>query len=166
MRERIMDFQLETGNLYNLEATPAEGVSYRFAKHDTEKFPDIVTAGKNTPYYTNSVHLPVGYTDDVFDVLDHQDELQSLFTGGTVVHCFVGEKVDDPHMVKKLVRKIAENYSIPYFTITPTFSICPVHGYIGGAHKYCPHEHSEEDLVKYGMEIPAQDADYDNRVAI
>ena len=166
MRERIRGYQEETGNLYNLEATPAEGVSYRFAKHDRAAYSDIKTAGTNEPYYTNSVHLPVDFTDDIFDALDHQDELQTRFTGGTVVHGFVGEKIDDPQMVKHLVRRIAENYSLPYFTITPTFSICPVHGYIAGEHKYCPYEHTEEELERFGVEITARDADYDKKIAM
>lgn len=166
MRERIRGYQDETGNLYNLEATPAEGVSYRFAKHDRAAYPEIKSAGTNEPYYTNSVHLPVGYTDDIFDALDHQDDLQTRFTGGTVVHGFIGEKIDDPQMVKHLVRRIAENYSLPYFTITPTFSICPVHGYIAGAHKFCPYEHTEEELEKFGVEITARDADYNKKIAM
>jgi ribonucleoside-triphosphate reductase len=153
MRERIMGFQEETGNFYNLEATPAEGVSYRFALHDRKLFNDIKTSGAAEPYYTNSVHLPVGHTDDLFDVLDHQDELQTKFTGGTVVHLFLGEKIHDIRSVKQLVRKIAENYSLPYFTITPTFSVCPVHGYIPGAHKYCPYDHSQDDLIQHGIEV-------------
>ncbi|HOW81163.1 MAG TPA: ribonucleoside triphosphate reductase [Spirochaetota bacterium] len=153
MRAKIMQFQEETGNFYNLEATPAEGVTYRFAKHDKDKYPDIKTAGEFDPYYTNSVHLPVGHTEDLFDVLDHQDELQTRFTGGTVVHLFIGEKINDISIVKKLVRKIAENYSLPYFTITPTFSICPIHGYIPGSHKYCPYDHTLEELQKYGINI-------------
>ncbi len=153
MRERIFQYQEETGNLYNLEATPAEGVSYRFAKHDRKTHQGIITAGKKEPYYTNSIHLPVGYTDDIFEVFDHQNQLQPLFTGGTVVHAFIGEKIDDPQVVKLLVRKLAENYAIPYFTITPTFSICPVHGYIPGAHKFCPHEHTKEQLEAYGIEV-------------
>jgi ribonucleoside-triphosphate reductase len=166
MRERIRGYQEATGNLYNLEATPAEGVSYRFAKHDKAAYPEIKSAGMNEPYYTNSVHLPVGHTDDIFDALDHQDELQTRFTGGTVVHGFIGEKIDDPQMVKHLVRRIAENYSLPYFTITPTFSICPVHGYIAGAHRFCPHEHTEEELEKFGVEITARDADYNKKIAM
>ncbi|HSV96650.1 MAG TPA: ribonucleoside triphosphate reductase [Spirochaetota bacterium] len=166
MRERIRGYQNETGNLYNLEATPAEGVSYRFAKHDRDAYPDIKSAGTNEPYYTNSVHLPVGHTEDIFDALDHQDELQTRFTGGTVVHGFIGEKIDDPQMVKHLVRRIAENYSLPYFTITPTFSICPVHGYIAGAHKFCPYEHTEEELERFGVEITARDADYNKKIAM
>jgi len=153
MRERMTVFQEETGNLFNLEATPAEGVTYRFAKHDKEDYPDITTAGAEEPYYTNSVHLPVNADIDVFELLEHQDELQALFTGGTVVHCFLGEKIDDPQMVKLLVKKIAENYSIPYFTITPTFSICPVHGYLPGSHEYCPFDHSNDVLDAYGTEV-------------
>ena len=153
MRERIMRFQEETGSLFNLEATPAEGVSYRFAMHDRKLYKDIRTSGDREPYYTNSVHLPVGHTDDLFDVLDHQDELQGKFTGGTVVHLFLGEKIDDTRTVKMLVKKIAENYSLPYFTITPTFSVCPVHGYIPGAHKFCPYDHSSDELFQYGIEV-------------
>jgi ribonucleoside-triphosphate reductase len=153
MRERIMGFQEETGNFYNLEATPAEGVSYRFALHDRKLFHDIKTSGAAEPYYTNSVHLPVGHTDDLFDVLDHQDELQTKFTGGTVVHLFLGEKIQDIRSVKLLVRKIAENYALPYFTITPTFSVCPIHGYIPGAHQYCPYDHSPDDLIQHGIEV-------------
>ncbi len=155
MRNKIMGFQEETGNLYNLEATPAEGVTYRFARKDKELFPDIITAGKEEPYYTNSCHLPVSYTDDIFEVLDHQDELQTRFTGGTVVHLFLGERVEDIEVVKALVRKVAENYALPYFTITPTFSICPVHGYISGEHKFCPYDHSAEELRRYGVEVKA-----------
>lgn len=164
MRDTITKYQEQTGNLYNLEATPAEGVSYRFAKHDKEVYPEIVTAGQLEPYYTNSIHLPVGHTDDIFDALDHQDELQSLFTGGTVVHCYIGEQIDDPDMVKLLVKRIAENYSIPYFTITPTFSICPVHGYIPGAHKFCPHPHSEEELEQFGIQVPEEKSDKDSKI--
>lgn len=152
MREKIMKYQEETGNFYNLEATPAEGVTYRFAKHDKSKFSDIKTSGADEPYYTNSVHLPVSYTDDLFEVLDHQDSLQTKFTGGTVVHLFLGEKIDDIEVVKSLVKKIAENYALPYFTLTPTFSICPVHGYLSGEHKYCPFDHSPEELLRYGVE--------------
>jgi ribonucleoside-triphosphate reductase len=152
MREKIMGYQQETDNFYNLEATPAEGVTYRFAKNDKNTYSDIKTAGKDEPYYTNSVHLPVSYTDDLFEVLDHQDSLQTKFTGGTVVHLFLGEKIDNIEVVKSLVKKIAENYALPYFTLTPTFSICPVHGYISGEHPYCPYEHTEEELLKYGIE--------------
>ena len=147
-----MEFQEETGNLYNLEATPAEGVSYKFARNDKKFFPDIKTSGEDEPYYTNSVHLPVGYSDDLFDVLDHQDELQTRFTGGTVVHLFLGEKIDDLDIVKRLIKRIAENYSLPYFTLTPTFSICPVHGYIPGSHNYCPYDHTDDELSMFGIE--------------
>ena len=166
MRDRIMQYQEETGDLFNLEATPAEGVTYRFAKHDKRDFPDIITAGKNEPYYTNSVHLPVNYPTDIFDLLDHQEELQALFTGGTVVHCFLGERIDDPAMVKNLVRKIAENYTIPYFTITPTFSICPVHGYIPGSYDYCPHDHSKEDLQEHGIQVDNRDIEIERKLAV
>jgi ribonucleoside-triphosphate reductase len=165
MRSRIQNYQEETGNLYNLEATPAEGVSYRFARNDKSEFGNIITAGKNEPYYTNSVHLPVNHTDDIFEVLDHQDELQTRFTGGTVVHCFIGEQIDDPSMAKKLVRKIAENYRLPYFTLTPTFSICPVHGYIPGSHSFCPYDHSEADLEQFGVDVKESDSADNRRIA-
>lgn len=164
MRDRIQSYQEETGNLYNLEATPAEGVSYRFARADKSEFADIYTAGKNEPYYTNSVHLPVNYTDDIFEVLDHQDDLQAKFTGGTVVHCFIGEQIDDSAMAKVLVRRIAENYKLPYFTLTPTFSICPVHGYIPGSYKYCPYEHSDADLEAFGVDVKESDSSENRRV--
>ncbi|MCX8190211.1 MAG: ribonucleoside triphosphate reductase [Candidatus Diapherotrites archaeon] len=139
MRSRLQDFQEETGNIYNLEATPGEGASYRLARIDVKNYPDIITAGtKEAPYYTNSTHLPVGYTDDIFEALDHQDELQCKYTGGTVLHGFIGEEMPDSEACKKLVRAIAHNYKLPYFTITPTFSVCPVHGYIAGKHYTCP----------------------------
>ena len=139
MRARLQDFQEETGNIYNLEATPGEGASHRLAKIDKKNYPDIITAGtKDAPYYTNSTQLPVDYTDDIFEALDHQDELQCKYTGGTVLHGFIGEEISDPEACKQLVRKIAYNYKLPYFTITPTFSICPVHGYIPGKHYTCP----------------------------
>lgn len=139
MRERMIKFQEETGNLYNLEATPGEGTSYRQAKTDKEKYPDIITAGtKEVPYYTNSSQLPVGFTDDVFQALDLQNEIQTKYTGGTVLHIFLGEKISDPNMAKSLVKKIFDNYSLPYITLTPTFSICPTHGYIPGEHFECP----------------------------
>ena len=154
MRDKIANFQEETGNLYNLEATPAEGTSYRLARIDKKKFPKIKTAGTDpVPYYTNSCHLPVNYTDDIFEILTHQDDLQVLFTGGTVVHLFVGEEITDRKIVKELVKTIVENFKIPYFSITPTFSICPVHGYLPGKHEFCPHPHTEEDLEKFGIEI-------------
>jgi ribonucleoside-triphosphate reductase len=152
MRERLAAYQEETGHLYNLEATPAEGATYRLAKQDRQLYPDIVTAGTDTvPYYTNSTHLPVGHTCDIFEALEHQDDLQTLYTGGTVLHGFVGEQIDDWRQARLLVRRIAENYRLPYYTVTPTFSICPIHGYISGAHTYCPYEHSEQDLERFGI---------------
>ena len=140
MREKLTQYQEETGHLYNLEAAPCESATYRFALRDREQFPSIIQSGtKDSPYYTNSTHLPVSATADIFEALDHQDELQVLYTGGTVVHGFVGEKIEDPEVCKRLVKKIAENYRLPYFTVTPTFSICPEHGYISGAHHNCNH---------------------------
>ena len=140
MRERLSDYQEEYGDLYNLEATPAESTSYRLAKHDVEQFPDIITAAEpgGEPYYTNSSHMPVGYTDDIFTALDVQDELQTLYTSGTVFHAFLGEKLSDWQAAANLVRKIAENYRLPYYTISPTYSICRNHGYISGEHFTCP----------------------------
>ena len=139
MREKIIKFQEETGNLYNLEATPAEGTSYRQAKTDKEKYPDIITAGTaEIPYYTNSTHLPVGFTDDAFEALKLQDELQIKYTGGTVCHLFLGEKISDPNMAKSMVKKVCEKFRLPYITLTPTFSICPTHGYLSGEHFECP----------------------------
>lgn len=139
MRGKLKDFQEETGNIYNLEATPAEGTSYRLARIDKNNYPDIITAGtQEAPYYSNSTHLPVDYTDDIFDALEHQDELQCKYTGGTVLHGFLGERMSSGEACKKLVRTIAYNFKLPYFTITPTFSICPVHGYIAGKHYTCP----------------------------
>lgn len=139
MRNKMVKFQEETGNLYNLEATPGEGTSYRQAKTDKEKFPDIITAGtKEVPFYTNSSQLPVGFTDDVFEALDLQNDLQTKYTGGTVLHIFLGEKISDPNAAKNLVKKICEKYEMPYITLTPTFSICPTHGYLSGEHFECP----------------------------
>ena len=139
MRDKMMEFQKETGHMYNLEATPAEGTSYRLAKSDIERYDNIVTAGqRETPYYTNSSQLPVGYTADIFEAFDMQDELQCKYTGGTVLHGFIGERIDDPRQTAKLVRKLASSYKLPYFTITPTFSICPEHGYMSGKHETCP----------------------------
>jgi ribonucleoside-triphosphate reductase len=138
MRERVLEFQKETGHIYNLEATPAEGCSYRLARIDKKKYPKIKTAGKKVPYYTNSTWLPVNFTDDVFEALKHQEPLQVLYTGGTIFHAFIGERIEDFEACKKLVRRIAENFRIPYFTITPTFSICPTHGYLVGEHFKCP----------------------------
>ncbi len=139
MRERLVKYQKETDNLYNLEATPGEGTSYRQAKSDREKYPDIITAGtKKVPYYTNSTQLPVNHTDDVFEALKLQDELQCRYSGGTVLHLFLGEKISDPQMAKELVKKIFENFHLPYITLTPTFSICPNHGYLEGEYFECP----------------------------
>ncbi len=139
MREKLSDYQEKYGDLYNLEATPAESTSYRFAKHDKERFPDIITANEGkTPYYTNSSHLPVGFTSDIFEALDVQDDLQTLYTSGTVFHAFLGQKLSDWKATANLVRKIAENYRLPYYTISPTYSICKEHGYISGEVYECP----------------------------
>ena len=140
MRERLSDYQEQYGDLYNLEATPAESTTYRLAKHDRAKWPDIITAGHegDTPYYTNSSHLPVDYTTDIFDALDVQDELQTLYTSGTVFHAFLGEKLPDWKAAANLVRTIAENYKLPYYTLAPTYSICKEHGYLSGEQKICP----------------------------
>lgn len=140
MRERLSDYQEEYGDLYNLEATPAESTTYRLAKHDRKQYPDIKTAGKDgdTPFYTNSSHLPVEYTDDVFSALDIQDELQTLYTSGTVFHAFLGEKLPDWEAAAKLVRTIASNYKLPYYTLSPTYSICKNHGYLNGEQFICP----------------------------
>ena len=140
MLERLKDYQEEYGDLYNLEATPAESTTYRFAKHDTEDFPDIITAAEpgGTPYYTNSSHLPVGYTEDIFSALDVQDKLQTMYTSGTVFHAFLGEKLPDWKAAANLVRKIAENYRLPYYTMSPTYSVCKNHGYLTGEVFSCP----------------------------
>jgi anaerobic ribonucleoside-triphosphate reductase len=139
MRERLVKYQKETGNLYNLEATPGEGTSYRQARSDKERYPDIITAGKKeVPYYTNSSQLPVNHTNDIFEALKLQDELQCKYTGGTVLHLFLGERISDPLIAKNLIKKVFENFHLPYVTLTPTFSICPVHGYITGENFYCP----------------------------
>jgi len=145
MRNKLIYFQESTGNFYNLEATPAEGTSYRLAKIDKEMYPEIVCANEREyqegaePFYTNSTQLPVNYTDDLFEVLEHQDELQIKYTGGTVVHLFIGERISDKLVVKKLVKTICERFRLPYFTLTPTFSICPSHGYLSGEHSVCPY---------------------------
>ena len=139
MRERLSDYQEMYGDLYNLEATPAESTTYRFAKHDKKHYPDIITANENgTPYYTNSSHLPVGYTEDIFSALDVQDDLQTLYTSGTVFHAFLGEKLPDWKAAAQLVRKIAENYKLPYYTLSPTYSVCKNHGYLSGEVSVCP----------------------------
>ncbi len=138
MRERLSDYQEMYGDLYNLEATPAESTTYRLAKHDIARYPDIITAPGETPYYTNSSHLPVGYTEDIFSALDIQDELQTLYTSGTVFHAFLGERLPSWKSAANLVRKIAENYKLPYYTMSPTYSVCKNHGYIQGEHFTCP----------------------------
>lgn len=145
MREKLMDYQLETNNLYNLEATPGEGTSYNLARRDKEKYPDIIVANEKAykekgavPYYTNSSHLPVGFTDDFFEALRLQDDLQTRYTGGTVLHGFLGERLPSGQSAKKLVKKIAEKFHLPYFSLTPTFSVCPKHGYLAGEYQFCP----------------------------
>ena len=141
MRDRLSHYQEEYGDLYNLEATPAESTSFRLAKHDRERWPNIITASQNdnVPYYTNSSHLPVGFTDDLFKALDIQDELQTLYTSGTVFHTFLGQRMEDWKSTMNLVRKIAENYKLPYYTMSPTYSVCATHGYLAGENKECPH---------------------------
>jgi anaerobic ribonucleoside-triphosphate reductase len=139
VRERIRAFQEETGHMYNLEATPAEGTTYRFAKEDRKRYPGILQAGTDDmPYYTNSTQLPVGYTDDPFEALERQEELQRKYTGGTVLHLYMSERLSSVEACKRLVRRALERFSIPYITITPTFSICPRHGYLSGEHEFCP----------------------------
>ena len=149
MREKLSDYQEQYGALFNLEATPAESTSFRFAMHDKKDFPDIITAGDKTegaPYYTNSSHLPVGYTDDIFEALDHQDDLQTKYTSGTVFHAFLGEKLPSWQAAMNLTRKIAENYKLPYFTFSPTYSICQDHGYLTGEQWKCPHCGKETEV--------------------
>ena len=139
MRERLVKYQKETDNLYNLEATPAESTSYRLSQKDVAKYPDIITAGtKAVPYYTNSSMLPVGYTDDAFEALKLQDKIQCLYTGGVVLHLFLGEKISEIQTAKNLVKRVFEKFHLPYITLTPTFSICPNHGYLSGEHFHCP----------------------------
>ncbi|NNM66850.1 MAG: ribonucleoside triphosphate reductase, partial [Spirochaetales bacterium] len=150
MRERLQDYQERYGDLFNLEATPAESTSYRLALHDKKHYPDIITSGDEQPFYTNSSQLPVDFTTDIFDALDHQETLQTKYTGGTVFHGFLGERVSDWKSARSLVKAIAENYKIPYFTITPTFSICPRHGYLAGEHFSCPHCEAEaKDKIEH-----------------
>jgi ribonucleoside-triphosphate reductase len=160
MREKMMDFQNKTNHLHNLEATPAEGVTRRLSRLDITKYPDIIVAnteavraGKASPYYTNSTQLPVSFTDDLFEALDLQDDLQTKYTGGTVFHAFVGEAIQSPETVKKLVKTISEKYRLPYFTLTPTFSICPKHGYISGEHHYCPKCDEELGLINQEFRV-------------
>ncbi len=152
-REVISEVQAETGHLYNLEATPAESAAYRLASIDVRRYPGIITAGTpEQPYYTNSTHLPVHYHGDLWQMFEHQDDLQCLYTGGTVLHVFLGERLTSGEQAKLLVRKIATTYRLPYFTLTPTFSICPVHGYLPGEHHICPHEHTEQQMRKFAVE--------------
>ncbi|MDR2864958.1 MAG: ribonucleoside triphosphate reductase [Spirochaetaceae bacterium] len=149
MRNKLADFQEESGELFNLEATPAESTSYRLARHDRNYYPDIITAGTDEPYYTNSSQLPVMQTEDIFDALDLQENLQTAYTGGTVFHAFLGEMIEDWRACRDLVKAIASNYRIPYFTISPTFSVCPVHGYLKGEHFHCPRcKAAEEEKIK------------------
>ncbi len=158
MRDRLADYQEETGDLFNLEATPAESTSYRLAKHDRQYYPDIRTSGDAEPFYTNSSQLPVDFTDDVFEALDMQDELQTRYTGGTVFHAFLSEAAEDWRAAAKLVKGIAENYHLPYFTISPTFSVCPIHGYLAGEHYTCPkcEEEQRSELQQKIMELEAE----------
>jgi ribonucleoside-triphosphate reductase (formate) len=178
MREKLKTYQNETNNLYNLEATPGEGITYRFPKKDKEIYPNIIVANEKqvvekgaVPYYTNSTSLPVNYTNDIFEALDLQDELQTKYTGGTVLHGFLGQKIDDPEMAKQLVKKIFYNYRLPYITLTPTFSICPKHGYLSGEHKYCPkcdeeigyREIAPEETAARPVGIEVADASYNGK---
>ena len=146
IRSRITEFQEKTGHMYNLEATPAEGTTYRFAKEDRKRFPDILQAGTElNPYYTNSSQLPVGFTDDPFEALQKQEKLQQKYTGGTVLHLYMAEKLSSSQACKTLVKRALTQFRIPYITITPTFSICPKHGYLAGEHPFCPR--CDEQLI-------------------
>jgi ribonucleoside-triphosphate reductase len=139
LRERMRFFQEESGNLYNLEATPAEGTTYRFAKEDKKRYPDIIQAGEGENiYYTNSSQLPVSFTDDPFEALTLQDELQCRYTGGTVLHLYMSERLSSGEACRRMVKNVITNFRLPYITVTPTFSICPVHGYLSGEHEFCP----------------------------
>jgi len=164
MRERLSLYQMQTGNIYNLEATPGEGTSYRLARLDTARYPEIKVANDKAfkeshaaPYYTNSSHLPVGHTDDIFEALEHQDELQTQYTGGTVLHGFMGERISDWRTAREMVRKITAGFHLPYFTLTPTFSVCPKHGYLAGEHEYCPRCDEEVGYVT-ALQATAQSA--------
>ncbi len=161
MRNRLADYQEETGSLFNLEATPAESTSYRLAKHDKQRYGDIITAGTQEPYYTNSTQLPVTQTEDIFDALDLQEELQTSYTGGTVFHAFLGEAIDDWRACRDLVKAMAHNYRIPYFTISPTFSVCPIHGYLSGEHFTCP-RCKEEKAAELRKQIAALEREREN----
>lgn len=167
IRNKITGFQEETGHLYNLEATPAEGATYRFAKEDIKRFPDILHAGTDErPYYTNSSQLPVAFTDDPFEALERQESLQRRYTGGTVLHLYMGERVTNSEACKKLVKRALENYRIPYITVTPTFSICPTHGYLSGEHEFCPKCDTEFIHVKMLQQDSAQDIEMGKTTAV
>ena len=168
MRKRLADFQEQTGDLFNLEATPAESTSYRLARHDKQQFPDIITSGDREPYYTNSSQLPVSYTSDVFEALDHQEALQRKYTGGTVFHIFLGESIKDWQACRDLVKAVASHYRIPYFSISPTFSICPKHGYIDGEHFECPlcKREKEAELEARLRALKAEQESLDSAAAV
>jgi len=161
MRTRLADYQETTGELFNLEATPAESTSYRLAKHDKKTYPDIITSGEEEPFYTNSSQLPVDYTADVFEALDHQESLQTKYTGGTMFHVFMGEAVRDWKTCRDLVRSIASSYRIPFFTISPTYSICRIHGYLNGEQFECPKckEEAAYELQRKLTKLEAERAD-------
>jgi ribonucleoside-triphosphate reductase len=157
VRARIVGFQEETGHLYNLEATPAEGTTYRFAKEDRARHPSILQAGtRENPYYTNSTQLPVGFTDDPFEALERQDDLQRQYTGGTVLHLYMTEQVTSAEACKTLVRRALTRFRLPYITVTPTFSICPKHGYLSGRHDFCPRCDTEILARKRSFTRPPQ----------
>jgi len=160
MRRKIQDIQEVTGNMYNLEATPAESTTYRLANLDKTKYPDILTRGKKEVYYTNSVHPPVDKYEDLFDLLEHQDDLQVKFTGGTVVHLFFGENIKNWKLVRKLTRRITSRFKLPYFSFTPTFSISPTSGYISGEHNFDPNPQTDEDLERYGIEVELTEEEF------
>ncbi|MDD3645782.1 MAG: ribonucleoside triphosphate reductase [Candidatus Gracilibacteria bacterium] len=167
MREHLKEYQEETGNLYNLEATPAEGTTYRFAKEDKKQMPNIIQAGTNeAPYYTNSSQLPVGFTDDAFEALEEQNELQCKYTGGTVLHLYMGERLSDSSACKNFVKTVLSNYQLPYITISPTFSICPKHGYINGEHDFCPKCDAEIGYAgaKYDLETRVKYTDDEKKI--
>jgi ribonucleoside-triphosphate reductase len=165
MRNKLADFQEETGELFNLEATPAESTSYRLAKHDKQRYPDIICSGTSEPYYTNSTQLPVMQTEDIFDALDLQEKLQTAYTGGTVFHTFIGEAIEDWQVCRDLVKTIAFNYRVPYFTISPTFSVCPVHGYLKGEHFFCP-QCKEEERERLTKRIAALEKEREEAMAV
>lgn len=157
IRARMVEFQETTGNLYNLEATPAEGTTYRFAREDRKRFPGVLQAGtEEKPYYTNSSQLPAGFTDDPFEALEFQEELQRKYTGGTVLHLYMGQRMQDAEACKNLVRRSLTRFGLPYITVTPTFSICPVHGYIAGEHKFCPK--CDEEILRRKQAQPLENA--------